>query len=184
MEEDGRRRDKKQWTGGMGKEEREQRVNKMAGLGRVSKAIQAIITPGLAGDTPRVQKKLADKFPRRNLVVDQGRVLPEATAAEAEDFIKQVRGFKSDAGPGPSGLRPQFIKEMVGDDGDDACVEAMFRLAMLFVEGWVPRYLKRWYGGGNLAGIGKDDKHARLIVVGEAWRQVAGKIVILKIRRR
>eukprot|EP00973_Karenia_brevis_P013772 1869267-Karenia_brevis.AAC.1 len=34
MEEDGRRRDKRQRVGGMGKEEREQRVNKMAGLGR------------------------------------------------------------------------------------------------------------------------------------------------------
>eukprot|EP00973_Karenia_brevis_P037973 5236214-Karenia_brevis.AAC.1 len=36
MEEDGRRRDKRQRVGGMGKDEREQRVNKMAGLGRVS----------------------------------------------------------------------------------------------------------------------------------------------------
>eukprot|EP00973_Karenia_brevis_P070193 9755517-Karenia_brevis.AAC.1 len=82
MEEDGRRRDKRQRVGGMGKEQREQRVSKMAGLGRVSKAIQAIITPGLAGDTPAVQKKLAAKFPRRNLAVDHGRVLPEATAVE------------------------------------------------------------------------------------------------------
>ena len=106
----------------MGKEEREQRVNKMAGLGRVSKAIQAIITQGLAGDTPTVQRKLAGKCPRRQLSVDHGRVLPEATAAEIDDVIKQVRGFRSDAVPGPTGLMPQFIKEMVGEDGSDACV--------------------------------------------------------------
>eukprot|EP00973_Karenia_brevis_P056306 7831721-Karenia_brevis.AAC.1 len=60
----------------------------------------------------------------------------------------------------------------------------MYRVAMLFAEGRVPRYLKRWYGGGNLVGIGKDDKpideDARPIVVGEAWRRVAGKIAILK----
>eukprot|EP00973_Karenia_brevis_P079935 11091834-Karenia_brevis.AAC.1 len=64
-----------------------------------------------------------------------GRVLPEATAAEVEDSIKQLKGFKSDTGPGPSGLRPQFLKEMVGELGDDPCVSAMYAVAMLFVEG-------------------------------------------------
>eukprot|EP00973_Karenia_brevis_P016385 2244397-Karenia_brevis.AAC.1 len=60
---------------------------------------------------------------------------------------------------------------MVGEGGDDPCVEAMYRVAMLFVEGRVPRYLRQWYGGGTLIGIGKDDKpldeDARPIVIGE-----------------
>ena len=111
MEEDTRRRDRTTRGGSIKWEDREQRVNK-AGLGRVSKAVQAIISPGLAADTPAVQGTLAKKFPRRNLVVEGGRVLPEATAAEIEDFIKQLKTFKSDAGPGPTGLRPQFLKEM------------------------------------------------------------------------
>eukprot|EP00973_Karenia_brevis_P062509 8691199-Karenia_brevis.AAC.1 len=153
MEEDARRRDKKSKKGGMSKDEREQRVSKLAGLGRISKAIQAIISPGLAADTPSVQRKLAAKFPRRSYAVEPGRVLPEATAAGVEDFIEQVKGFKVGAGPGPSGLRPQFLKEMVGEDGDDPCVDAMYRVTMLFVEGRVPRYLRRWYGGGGLVGI-------------------------------
>eukprot|EP00973_Karenia_brevis_P066135 9194021-Karenia_brevis.AAC.1 len=66
---------------------------------------------------------------------------------------------------------------MVGEDGDDPCVDAMYRVSMLFVEGKVPRFLRRWYGGGGLVGIGKDDKpideDARPIVVGEAWRRIA-----------
>eukprot|EP00973_Karenia_brevis_P094663 12423568-Karenia_brevis.AAC.1 len=73
---------------------------------------------------------------------------------------------------------------MVGEGGDDPCVGAMHRVAMLFVEGRVPKYLRRWYAGGNLVGIGKDDmpvdEDARPIVVGEAWRRVAGKISLLK----
>eukprot|EP00973_Karenia_brevis_P068967 9586855-Karenia_brevis.AAC.1 len=66
----------------MGKAEREDRVGKLAGLARISKAVQAIISPGLAADTPAVQRKLAAKFPRRSQAVERGRVLPEATSAE------------------------------------------------------------------------------------------------------
>ena len=121
--------------------------------------MQALISPGVAADTPLVQAKLEAKFPQRSIPVqNRGGSVPDATAAEVLDFIKQVQGFKVGTGPGPSGLRVQFIKELIGEDGDDACVEAVFRLLMFFVEGKVPDFLGPWYGGGTLVGIGKDDK--------------------------
>jgi len=59
----------------------------------------------------------------------------------------------------------------------------MFDVTMLFVEGRVPSFLKEWYAGGTLVGIGKDDKpldeDARPIVVGELWRRVACKVALL-----
>ena len=43
-------------------------------------------------------------------------------------------------------------------------------------------FLRQWYAGGGLVGIGKDDKpldeDARPIVVGEFWRRVAGKLAL------
>eukprot|EP00973_Karenia_brevis_P071545 9941849-Karenia_brevis.AAC.1 len=66
MEEDPQRQDKKSKKGCMSKDEREQSVGKMAGLGRISKAIQAIVSPGLAADTPAVQQKVDAKLPRKN----------------------------------------------------------------------------------------------------------------------
>ena len=60
----------------------------------------------------------------------------------------------------------------------------MHGVTMLFVEGRVANFLRQWYAGGALVGIGKDDQplevDARPIVVGEAWRRLAGKIAILK----
>ena len=107
---------------------------------------------------------------------------------EEGDFAKQLRGFKSGTGPGPTGLRTQFIKEMVGEEGDDPCVEAIFRVVMLFVEGKAPRYLQKWYGGGTLIGIEKDDlpldEDARPIVIGESFRRIAGKIALLGDKER
>jgi len=62
-------------------------------------------------------------------------------------------------------------------------VGVMVAFAQLFVDGSVPRYLRQWYGGGTLVGIGKDDKpldeDARPIVCGEAWKRVACKVAFL-----
>jgi len=133
---------------------------------------------------PQLERKLTKKFLERVREVEDPWVLPEAVAAELGDFITQLRSFKTGTGPGPTGLRAQFIKEMVGDDGDDPCVEAIFRVVMLFVEARVPKYLRRWYAGGSLVGIGKDDlpldQDARPIVVGETFRRIAGKIALTR----
>ena len=40
----------------------------------------------------------------------------------------------------------------MGQGADDVCVQAMFQVALLFVEGRVPRFLRRWYAGGSLVG--------------------------------
>ena len=181
LQEDGRVRSKRRGGGGINAKAREQRVNKLAALGRASKAMQGLITPGMAADTAAVRSKMAAKFPGRLIPVSiaQG-FLPAAAGATLEDFIRMVQTFDSSAGPGPSGLRPQFAKELVGESGDDQCVQGMFEVSMLFVEGRVPRFLRRWYAGGTLVGIGKDDKpleeDARPIVVGEFWRRVSGKV--------
>jgi len=179
---DARVRKKSRAKGGISKEAREQRVNKLTGKGKSGKAMQALITPGVAADNATVRGKLGGKFLNRALRVVLG-YLPNAAGAEVEDFIKEVRSFDADAGAGPSGLRPRFMKELVGEKGEDPCVQAMFEVTMLFVEGRVPRFLRQWYAGGTLVGIGKDDKpldeDARPIVVGEVWRRVAGKVALL-----
>ena len=164
---------------------REEAVNRQAGLGRVGRAVSALVSVGLAADTDKVQQALKAKFPERVFPVSSGgRALPQASGTEVEYFIKQLDSFKAGAGAGPTGLRPQFIKELVGVSGDDPCVDAMHQVAVLFAEARVPRYLRRWYGGGTLIGIGKDgkplDEDARPIVIGEFWRRIAGKLTLIK----
>lgn len=40
---------------------------------------------------------------------------------------------------------------------EDPIVGALVAFAQLFVHGCAPRYLRQWYGGGSLVGIGKVD---------------------------
>ena len=61
-------------------------------------------------------------------------------------------------------------------------VNVFVELVQLFVDGRAPEYLRQFYGGGNLTGIGKDgvplEEDARPIVCGEAWRQVACNVAL------
>jgi hypothetical protein len=116
--EDERARKKRSRKGGISSKAREQRVNKLVSKGKAGKAMQALITPGVAADTDKVRGRLGNKFPARVLDVILGH-LPAAAGAEVEDFVNQVKTFDASAGAGPSGLRPQFIKELVGEGGED-----------------------------------------------------------------
>ena len=87
--EDARLRNKSNKKGGISAKMREGRVNKLTSLGRVGKAIQALITPGVAADTATVRSKLSGKFPQRGFaVVLEQPVMPVSAGAEAEDFLK------------------------------------------------------------------------------------------------
>ena len=169
--------------GGESEKQKAEAVGRLAALGRAGKEIQRIISPGLAKNTTKVEAKLRSKFPRcRRPRNPRGPVPPPAMMVDAERLVEVIRSL-SDSAAGPSGLRPQFLKEVIGDDIEDPIVGVMVAFAQLFVDGLVPRYLRQWYGGGTLVGIGKDDKpldeDARPIVCGEAWRRVACKVAFL-----
>ena len=44
----------------------------------------------------------------------------------------------------------------MGDDVEDPIVIVFGDFVQLIVDGNVPGYLRQWYGGGRLVGIGKD----------------------------
>ena len=102
--------------GKMTEKERGEAAERLASLGRPGKAIQALTSPGLAEDTGAVERKLMSKFPVRASRRDGDVVLPQAAGAEVEDLVKVLKGFDKGAAAGPSGLRPQFLLEMVGKE--------------------------------------------------------------------
>ena len=91
VETDVLERSKKRRKGGVTDEAQEVKVNKLAGLRLISKAVQTIISPGVKEDTPQVERKLCGPWG-----------LPEAMVAELADFLKQLHTFKTGAGPGPT----------------------------------------------------------------------------------
>ena len=153
----------------------------LAELGKAGKAIRAT-SPGLAEDTIDVENVLTSKFPERAEADRNRPIAPHACAAKVQDVVAESKTFTKGAGPGPTGFRPQFLQDMIGDEGDEDALAIYTEHVQLFIDGKVPKYLRKWFGGGKLVGTGKDDKplteDARPLVVGETWRRLAAKVAL------
>ena len=146
-----------------------QRVNQLVEQGKAGKALNSATSPGLAWDTPDVQKMLESKFPQRTQGNRSRPIPPFQHQATREQVVKEIRSFANGATPGVTGLWPQFLKDMIGAKGDEDIIDVYVERAQLFTDGRVPGFLRPWYGGGRLVDIGKDDepldKDARPLVV-------------------
>ena len=52
-------------------------------------------------------------------------------------------------GPGPDGLRVDFLKALVGESDDDPILHTLRDFAQLLADGGGPTYLRPWLAGGN-----------------------------------
>jgi len=139
-------------------EQKLERVNKLGEQGKAGKALNAATSPGLALDTPDVQKMLESKFPERSGPNRNRPIPPFQHQASREEVVKEIRSFANGATPGPTGLWPQFLKDMIGAESDEDIVGVYVERVQLFIDGRVPGFLRPWYGGGRLVGIGKNDE--------------------------
>ncbi|CAE7237140.1 STRN3, partial [Symbiodinium natans] len=164
-------------------------TERLVGLGRISQALHRLTSLGLASDTPAVRAALLAKFP----AIPPGReVVGRHPAAppghiEMDVFLRALRSFAVGVGPGPDGLRAEFLKSMIGDSEDDPVLLYMRDFAQLLGDGLAPTYLRPWLAGGQLIGVGKHDSlgrpialiaDARPIVMGLTWRKLVFKCTL------
>ena len=156
---------------------------RLAALSRPSQAVQRLMTPGLAQDTIAVRKKLLDKFPFFDHTRAPPRLNPRPPSQiEIDTTVACLGSFKPGSGPGPTGLRADFLKQCLAAEDDDGCGALFTDFIQLLADGQAPTYLRQWYGGGGLMGVGKPDKpldeDARPIVAGEVWRKLTFKCTL------
>ena len=170
-------------------------IERLAGLGRASQAIHRLGSPGLAYDTPTVRQKLFGKFPPIPVGSPSplGLEMPPAPHIPIEQVIKAIKSFAPGVGPGPDGLRADYLKQIMGPDDDDTIIPLYRDFVQLLVDGLAPAYLRPWLAGGQLIGIGKVDaagipipldQDARPIVMGLTWRKIAFKCTLAMDKAR
>ena len=64
-------------------------------------------------------------------------------------------------------LRADFLMQCLALEDDDDGTCGVFRdLVQLFADGRAPTYLRQWYRGGGLMGVGKDGKPLHFYTLG------------------
>jgi hypothetical protein len=154
-----------------------------ASLGMPGKAISRLTSEGLAPNTPEVERLMRSKFPAppAHQATSELPPAPPSDEITEELVIQAVRKFKRGAGAGPSGTRPDFLKQLVerAPGNDIAKVMAMF--CTLLANGEAPDELAPYFGGACGYAFTKPSKvegssglDARPVCSGEAWRRVIG----------
>ena len=103
------------------KTQRRQKVaTELARRALPGKAMQRLSGPGLAKDTPEIERIMRSKFvpPPPHQHLSSRPLAPEANYIDEADVIKAVRSFPRGAGAGPTGMRPDFLRQIIGEGSE------------------------------------------------------------------
>ena len=170
-----------------GREEVYREVERLVSLGRVGEATRRLVSPGLATETPAFKARLLSKFPSRDEATDLAYdAVVQPLEIPLESIYASICSFRKGAGPGPDGIRGDFLRDMIGQQSHDDSMARLFRdMVQLLADGQAPPFLRPFFGGGRLVGVGKKDASgnpisletdARPIVLGLTWRKLIFKV--------
>ena len=146
--EAGQRRNRAR-RGAQSEEQLQREVERLVSLGRVGEAANRLTSPGLAAENPQVRSKLLAKFPPAvgEPITDEGIGPPPEIPLEVirEAIFSGRRG----AGPGPDGIRGDFLRDIMGFESDQEPIGKVIQaFIQLLADGNVPTYLRPFLGGG------------------------------------
>ena len=129
--------------------------------------------------TPEIASEMRAKHPAARLDIDWAclRPLSAAAAATFDDELvrKAVMSFPKDSGGGPSGLRPQHLKDALVPGFEDELLRQLSALTNLMARGEAAQDARSAMCGASLAALPKEEGDHRPIAVGEVLRRVVGK---------
>ena len=96
-----------------------------------------------------------------------------------------INSIRRGSGPGPDGIRGDFLRDLLGHQPEEEAIGGVFRrFVQLLVHGEAPPQLRAVLGGGCLVWVEKKDAEgihvslesdARPIVLGLVWRKIVFK---------
>ena len=120
------------------------------------KACAALIEEPPVPYTPEAVREMKEKHP-------DNRDRPEETARAAnlrsvhtapawtnDEMEKTIRSFPAGSAPGPTGLRPQHLKDALTPGLREELLRKMTRVAEILAAGKAPQTAKPWIAGASL----------------------------------
>ena len=106
---------------------------------------------------------------------------------EREAIELAIHSMSSPSAPGPDGLRPSHLKQMIGTDfgvARESFISSLQAFASVCTAGQIPLQVARFFFGASLCALRKKDNGIRPIAVGCVLRRVIAKAVCSTLRER
>jgi hypothetical protein len=115
--------------------------------------------------------------------------VPPGDDITEEQVIQSVRIFSREAGAGPSGTRPDFLRQLIDRNASSDIAKTTAAFRTMLANGEAPQALVPFSGGACGYAFSKEAKSAdgaaastatdaRPVCCGEAWRRVVGNAVL------
>ena len=124
------------------------------------------------------------KFPARpaHQATAQRAAAPPANDISCDDVVKAARSFPRGAAPGPSGMRPDFLKQLVDAGDEQYGAQVLTDLVNLLADARAPIALRPYLGGARGTALEKLSKtgaaDVRPLCAGETLRRLVGKVLL------
>ena len=149
----------------------------------LGKACGALIDAPPAAVTNEILSEMREKHPgARAPDGERMRSLREVHAAAVsgstpEAVLKAIKSFPRGSAAGPSGLRPQHLRDALVRGMRDEVLQHSAELTTLLARGRAPTGIAQWICGASLVALPKPQGGHRPVAVGETWRRLTAKIL-------
>lgn len=149
--------------------------------GQYGKAVQALMSDGLADATDETLAELLRVHPQVPQPQKPVGPLQAPLKVRGDTVARCVRSFPAGTAPGPSALRATHLKEALecpAPASSDKVLLALTQLIQILADGFLPVDVAPHFCGANLFACKKKNGGIRPIAVGEVLRRLASKVLV------
>lgn len=164
--------------------QRNDRATAMVQENLFSKACSALTNEPPAEVTREVVNEMRSKHPTARaedrVRMSTLRHVSSAAAGQVdEDLVKKaIKDFPRGSSGGPSGLKPQHLKDALVAGWADEVARQATSLTNLLARGQAPLAVQQWLCGASLAALPKKTGGLRPVAVGDTWRRLTAKCLM------